>query len=139
MRGGKPLKLRRVGYRYAKTGEHFVYLTSHFSLAARSVAKIYKERWQIEIFFRLIKQNLKIKRFIGTSENAVLSQIYVAMIMYLLVAFLKFTSRIGWSIQEMLQLLQLNVFKRTGLKTFFNPSGEMSKIKNGYPLLGLAS
>ncbi|WFS64340.1 IS4 family transposase [Pseudodesulfovibrio thermohalotolerans] len=73
MSGGKPLKLRRVGYRDAKTGEHFVYLTSHFSLAARSVAEIYKERWQIEIFFRLIKQNLKIKRFIGTSENAVLS------------------------------------------------------------------
>ncbi|WFS63960.1 hypothetical protein LF599_07300 [Pseudodesulfovibrio thermohalotolerans] len=59
--------------------------------------------------------------------------------MYLLVAFLKFTSRIGWPIQEMLQLLQLNVFKRTGLETFFSPPGEMSKIKNDYPLLGMAS
>ena len=139
MSGGRPLKLRRIGYRDAKTGEHFVYLTSHFTLSARTIADIYKERWQIEIFFRLIKQNLKIKRFVGTSKNAVLSQIYVAMIMYLLVAFLKFTSRLGWSIQEILQLLQLNVFKRTSLEAFFKPPDRMSKIKNSYPLLELAS
>ena len=139
MSGGKPLKLRRVGYRDATTGEHFVYLTSHFTLSARTIAEIYKERWQIEIFFRLIKQNLKIKRFVGTSKNAVLSQIYVAMIMYLLVAFLQFTSRIGWSIQEMMQLLQLNVFKRTDLEAFFKPPDRMSKIKDGYPLLALVS
>ena len=63
MSGGKPLKLRRVGYRDAKTGKHFVYLTSHFTLSARTIAEIYKDRLQIEIFFRLIKQNLKIKRF----------------------------------------------------------------------------
>lgn len=136
--GGKPLKLRRVGYRDAKTGEHFVYLTNHFALSARTIAEIYKERWQIEIFFRLIKQNLKIKRFIGTSEHVVLSQIYVAMIMYLLVAFVKFTSKTGWSIQEMMQLLQLNVFKRIGLEDFFRPPGELSDIKGDYPSLRMA-
>jgi len=76
---------------------------------------------------------------VGTTKNAVLSQIYVAMIMYLLVAFLKFTSRIGWSIQEMMQLLQLNVFKRTSLETFFKPPDRISKIKECYPLLELAS
>ncbi|MBI9080478.1 MAG: transposase [Pseudodesulfovibrio sp.] len=99
---------------------------------------MYKERWQIEIFFRLIKQNLKIKRFVDTSKNAVLTQSYVVMIMYLLIAFLKFKSKIGWSLQEMIQLLQLNVFKRTDLETFFKPPNEMSKIKGGYPLLGWA-
>ncbi len=137
MSGGKPLKLRRVGYRDVKTGKHYVYLTSHFTLSARTITEIYKERWQIEIFFRLIKQNLKIKRFVGTSKNAVLSQIYVAMIMYLLVAYLKFTSRIGWSIQEMMQLLQLTVFKRTYLESFFRPPDKMSKIENSYPLFAL--
>jgi hypothetical protein len=139
MSGGKPLKLRRVGYRDATSGKHFVYLTSHFTLSARTIADIYKERWQIEIFFRLIKQNLKIKRFVGTSKNAVMAQIYVAMIMYLLVAFLKYTSKLGWSIQEMLQLLQMNVFKRTSLEAFFKPPDRMSKINEGYPLLELAN
>ncbi len=87
----------------------------------------------------MIKQNLKIKRFVGTTKNAVLSQIYVPLIMYLLVALLKFTSRICWSIQEMLQLLQLNVFKRTNLEAFFKPPDRISKIKNSYPLLAMVS
>jgi hypothetical protein len=139
MQRGKPLKLRRVGYRDPETRKHYVFLTNHFTLSARTLAEIYKERWQIEIFFRLIKQNLKIKRFVGTSKNAVLTQIYVAMIMYLLVAFLKFKSKIGWSLQEMIQLLQLNVFKRIDLESFFKPPNEMSKIKEDYPLLELAS
>jgi putative transposase len=139
MQRGKPLKLRRVGYRDPETRKHYVFLNNHFTLSARTLAEIYKERWQIEIFFRLIKQNLKIKRFVGTSKNAVLTQIYVAMIIYLLVAFLKFKSKIGWSLQEMIQLLQLNVFKRIDLESFFKPPNVMSKIKEDYPLLELAS
>jgi len=137
MERGKPLKLRRIGYRDPETRIHYVFLTNHFTLSARTIAEIYKERWQVEIFFRLIKQNLKIKRFVGTTENAVQSQIYVAMITYLLVAFLKFKSKMGWSLQEMLQLIHLNVFKRTDIEDFFGPPDKMSKIKDGYPLLSL--
>jgi hypothetical protein len=136
---GKALKLRRVGYRDPETGKHYVFLTSHFTLSAKTIAEIYKERWQIEIFFRLIKQTLKLKSFVGNSENAVLSQIYVAMIVHLLLAYLKFRSKIGWSLQEMLQLLQLNVFKRTELEAFFKPPDRMSKIDRCYPLLAMAS
>ena len=133
------LKLRRIGYRDPETGKHYKYLTNHFTLSAKTIADIYKERWQIEIFFRLIKQNLKLKSFIGNSENAVLSQVYVAMIVYLLLAYLKFRSRIGPSLQKMIQLLQLNLFKRTDLESLFKPPEKMSKIKTTYPLLAWAS
>jgi putative transposase len=128
-----------VGYRDPETGKHYVFLTSHFTLSAKTIAEIYKERWQIEIFFRLIKQTLRLKSFVGNSENAVLSQVYVAMIVHLLLAYLKFRSKIGWSLQEMLQLLQLNVFKRTELEAFFKPPDKMSKINESYPLLAMAS
>jgi len=70
--------LRRIAYRDPDTGKRQVFLTNHFKLSARTIAAIYKERWQIEIFFRWIKQNLRIKAFIGNSENAVLSQIFAA-------------------------------------------------------------
>lgn len=133
------LHLRRVGYRDPETGKHYVYLTNHFDLPAKTIADVYKERWQIEIFFRLIKQNLKVKSFIGNSENAVMSQIYVAMIVYLLLAYLKFRSKIGWSLQKMIQLLQINLFKRGNLAELFKPPDKMSKIKKSYPLLNLAS
>ncbi|TVM14152.1 IS4 family transposase, partial [Oceanidesulfovibrio indonesiensis] len=77
--------------------------------------------------------------FVGNSENAVRSQVYVAMIVHLLLAYLKFRSKIGWSLQEMIQLLQLNVFKRTDLEAFFKPPGKISKIDASYPLLAMAS
>ena len=133
------LKLRRIGYRDPETGKHYKYLTNHFTLSAKTIADIYKERWRIEIFFRLIKQNLKLKSFIGNSENAVLSQVYVAMIVYLLLAYLKFRSRIGPSLQKMIQLLQLNLFQRTDLESLFKPPEKMSKIKTTYPLLAWAN
>ncbi len=108
-------------------------------MSAKTIADIYKERWQIEIFFRLIKQTLRLKTFVGNSENAVPSQVFVAMIVHLLLAYLKFRSKIGWSLQEMLQLLQLNVLKCTDLEEFFKPPDEISKIEAWYPLLALAS
>ena len=138
-RRGGALKLRRVGYRDPETGKHYVFLTNHFDLSAKTIADIYKERWQIEIFFRLIKQTLKLKSFIGVTENAVLSQVYTAMIVHLLLAYLKFKSKIGWSLQEMIQLLQLNIFKRTTLELLFKPPDKLSKIKADYPLLALVS
>jgi putative transposase len=77
----------------------------------------YKARWQIELFFKWIKQNLKIKSFLGTSRNAVMTQIWIAICVYLLLAYLKFASRIGQSFQQILRLLQLNLFERRRLRS----------------------
>ena len=111
-----PALLRRVGYRDPETGKHYVFLTNAFHLAAKTIATIYKERWQIELFFKWIKQNLKIKSFLGTSRNAVLTQIWVAMCMYLLLAYIKFMSKLGVGLQQILRLLQLNLFERRDLQ-----------------------
>lgn len=111
-----PALLRRIGYRDPGTGKHYVFLTNAFHLAANTIAAIYKERWQIELFFKWIKQNLKIKSFLGTSRNAVLTQIWVAMCMYLLLAYLKLMSKLGLGLQQILRLLQLNLFERRDLQ-----------------------
>jgi putative transposase len=79
------------------------------------IAEIYKSRWQIELFFKWLKQNLKIKSFLGTPRNAVMTQIWNTICVYLLLAYLKFASRIGQSMQHILRLLQLNLFDRRGL------------------------
>lgn len=110
-----PIPLRRIGYRDLETGKHYVFLTNHFKLAAKTIADIYKARWQIELFFKWVKQNLKIKTFLGTSKNAVLTQIWIAMCMYLLLAYIKFCSRLSLSFQQILRLLQLNLFERRNL------------------------
>ena len=107
-----PVRLRRIGYKDAHTGIHYTFLTNHFTLAARTMADIYKARWQIELFFKWIKQNLKIKSFLGTSRNAVLTQIWIAVCVYLLLSYIKFLSNIQPSLQQMLRLLQINLFDR---------------------------
>ncbi len=107
-----PVQLRRIGYRDPTTGKHYVFLTNNFKLAARTIADIYKARWQVELFFKWIKQNLKIKSFVGTSKNAVMTQIWIALCMYLLLAFLKFQSKLTKSMQQILRLLQLNLFEK---------------------------
>jgi hypothetical protein len=107
-----PVQLRRIGYRDPETGKHYVFLTNNFKLAARTIADIYKARWQVELFFKWIKQNLKIKSFVGTSKNAVMTQIWIALCMYLLLAFLKFQSKLTKSMQQILRLLQLNLFEK---------------------------
>jgi len=111
-----PILLRRIGFRDSETGKHYVFLTNNFKLAASTIAAIYKARWQIELFFKWIKQNLKIKSFLGTSKNAVMTQIWIAVCIYLLLAYLKFVSQIGSSLQQILRLLQLNLFERRDLK-----------------------
>jgi len=116
-----PIPLRRIAYRDAATGRRYVFLTNHFKLAAKTIADIYKERWQIEIFFRFIKQNLKIKAFIGNSENAVLSQIYAALIVYLLLCYLKFVCNLSVTLQNCIRILQLNLFRTCTLQELFEP------------------
>jgi hypothetical protein len=105
------LPLRRIGYRDPESRKHFQFLTNNFRLAPKTIADIYKDRWQIEIFFRKIKQNLHIKSFVGTSENAVLIQIFTALTIYLLLAYMKHLARLGLSVQQLFQLIQLNLME----------------------------
>ena len=133
------LLLRRIGYRDPETGKWYEFLTNHFRLSAKTIADVYKERWQIELFFKELKQNLKIKSFVGNSENAVLTQIYVALIVYLLAAYQKFLSRLGISVQQMLQLLQVNLLGKLSLEELFNPRNRKQKNIKKLSLLQLAA
>ena len=117
-----PHPLRRIGYRDPETKKHYVFLTNNFKLSPKTIADIYKDRWQIEIFFRWIKQNLKIKAFIGNSRNAVMTQIYVALIAYLLLYLFKYLSKVSVSLQNLLRVIQLNLFRKCSLKELFKPS-----------------
>lgn len=110
-----PIRLRRVGYRDPESGKHYVYLTNNFLLSAKTIADIYKARWQVELFFKWIKQNLKIKSFVGTTKNAVMTQIWIALCVYLMIAILKFQSSLAKSPQQILRLLQLNLFEKRDL------------------------
>lgn len=113
--------LRRIGYRDAETGKFYEFLTNNFQLAAATIAAIYKDRWQVELFFKAIKQNLKIKAFVGTSRNAVLTQIWIAMITYLLLAFARHSAKSGWTVQRIMRVIQLNLFDRRRLKNILMP------------------
>jgi hypothetical protein len=116
-----PAALRRVGYRAPETGTHDVFWTHAFHLSAATVAAIDQQRWQIELFFKALQQHLKIKTCLGTSENAVMTQIWVALITYLILVFLWFKAGLGLSFQQMLRLLQINLFDRRHLLDLFNP------------------
>jgi Transposase DDE domain/Domain of unknown function (DUF4372) len=116
-----PSTLRRVGYRHPEPGQHSVFWTTAVHLAATTMAAIYQERWQIEWFFKAIKQHLKIKTCLGTSENAVRTHIWVALITYLRLAFLRFQTGLGLSFQQMLRLLQINLFDRRPLVELCHP------------------
>jgi len=130
--------LRRIAYRDPASGKRYVFLTNHFKLSAKTIADIYKERWQIEIFFRWIKQNLKIKAFIGNSENAVLSQIFAALMVYLLLCYLKFLCNLGITLQNLMRLLQLNLFRTCTFKELYEPPPAPRDIINDFRQLTLA-
>jgi len=113
--------IRRVGYKDPETNKHYVFITNNFHWSAQTIADIYKQRWQVELFFKWIKQNLKIKSFLGTTENAVMTQVMVALCNYLLLAFLKFKSKASISLQKIIQLLQTNLFSRRSLMALIQP------------------
>lgn len=115
-------QLRRIGYRDAESGKHYVFLTNHFGLSAKTIADVYKDRWQVELFFKAIKQNLKIHAFVGNSRNAVLTQIWIALCAYLMLSYLKFLSKTGWTEQRILRLLQVNLFSKKDLMSLIRPS-----------------
>jgi hypothetical protein len=100
--------------------EELVLLTNNFKLAATTIAAIYKERWQIELFFKLLKQQLKIKTFVGTSANAVRIQIWTALIAVLVVRYLQFRSQFGWAVSNLVALLRWNLFSYRNLWEWLN-------------------
>lgn len=114
--------LRRIGYRDKESGKFYTFLTNNLTLAASTIAAIYKDRWQVELFFKAIKQNLQIKAFVGLSKNAILTQIWIAMITYLLLAFARHSSKKGWTVQRILRVIQLNLFERKALREILDPS-----------------
>jgi putative transposase len=115
------IQLRRIGYRDPQTGKHYVFLTNIRHLVAKTICEIYHDRWQIELFFKWIKQNLKIKTFFGTSRNAVLTQVWIALVTLLLLAFYKFKAKLGQSLTQILKLLQLTLFSRRNLWELLHP------------------
>jgi hypothetical protein len=108
-----PEALRKVSFVDAETGKRLVFLTNNFSLPAATVAAIYKQRWQVELFFKWIKQHLRIKAFYGTSENAVKTQIWIAASVYVLVAIVRKRMELKASLYQILQVLSLTLFEKT--------------------------
>jgi hypothetical protein len=125
-----PTRLRRISYKDAVTGKRYIFLTNNFKLSAKTIADVYKARWQVELFFKWIKQNLKIKSFIGTSKNAVLTQIWVAMCVYLILAFIKLQSSLNKSMLQVLRILQLNLFEKRDLMTLLRGDPIDDKLPN---------
>ncbi len=110
-----PDKLRRIHYVDAETGKSLVFLTNHFTLPALTIALIYKGRWKVELFFKWIKQHLRIKHFYGTSDNAVKTQIWISICVYVLVAIVKKQLATEKSLYSILQILSVNAFEQEPL------------------------
>jgi hypothetical protein len=115
-----PHRLRRIEAVREDTGETLVFLTNHHSLGASTIAAIYKDRWAVELFFKALKQNLKIKTFVGTTANAVKTQIWTALIAMLLLRYLQLSSRFGWSLSNLVALLRMNLFTHRDLMTWLD-------------------
>ena len=111
-----PTKLRRIKFYDAPNDRTFVFLTNHFELPALTITQLYAKRWQIELFFRWIKQNLRIKTFYGTSDNAVKTQIWIALCVYVLVAIVKKELQLEPSLYEILQILSVTPFEQVPLQ-----------------------
>ena len=125
-----PQKLRRIRYFDEQQALQLIFLTNHFSLPALTIADLYKYRWQVELFFKWIKQHLRIKAFFGTSENAVKTQIWIAISVYVLVAILKKRLRIEHSLYTILQLLSLTLFEKVPLQQLLTMTSY--RIQNDY-------
>ena len=125
-----PQKLRRIRYHDEQQALQLIFLTNHFTLPALTIADLYRCRWQVELFFKWIKQHLRIKAFFGTSENAVKTQIWIAISVYVLVAILKKRLRIEHSLYTILQLLSLTLFEKVTLQQLLTMSSY--RITNDY-------
>ena len=114
-----PIKMRRIKFKDAQNGKVLIFLTNNFDLQATQIAQLYKHRWKIELFFKWIKQHLKIKSFWGQSENAVKTQVWIAISVYVLVAIAKKRFMLKQSLYEILQILSISIFERMPINQLF--------------------
>lgn len=119
-----PEKLRRVKYYDKETDRNFVFLTNNFEIEAIKIAELYKNRWKIELFFKWIKQHLRVKSFYGTSINAVKTQIWIAISTYVLVAIMKKEFKLRQSLYTILQIISVTIFEKVPINQLFNNTGE---------------
>ena len=132
-----PVPLRRISFVDPETKKRFVFLTNNFLLPAQSIPSLYKARWQIELFFKWIKQHLRIKAFYGTSPNAVKTQIWIAISTYLLVAILKKRLKLDLSLHTILQILSLSVFEKVPILEVLSDRGCTTENSGPYKQLNL--
>ena len=115
-----PEKLRRIRFKDTETGKTLVFLSNNFTLPALTIAALYKQRWQVELFFKWIKQHLRIKQFFGTSENAVKTQIWIAVSVYVLVAIVKKRLGLEASLYTLLQIFSVTLFEKIPIEQALN-------------------
>ena len=133
-----PKQLRLIGFKDPETKKKLTFFTNNFNLSAFTITQIYKARWQIELFFKWIKQNLKIKSFLGTSKNAVLSQIWIAMCYYLLLSYIKYQTKYKYSLLELSRILDEMLLERISLIDILScDQYNLSKIRDPVPQLSL--
>jgi hypothetical protein len=132
-----PDPLRRIGYYDVATSKRFVFLTNNFTLDALTIARLYKGRWQVELFFKWIKQYLRIKAFYGTSENAVKTQVWIAISVYVLVAIIKKKLKIKRSLSEILQILSITLFEKSQIYQALTASYAQQEMNRSHNQLSL--
>jgi len=123
-----PEHLRRVRFKDPESGKNLIFLTNNTTLPALTIAALYKNRWQVELFFKWIKQHLRIKKFLGTSENAVKTQIWCAVSTYVLIAIVKKELQLDASLYTLLQILSVSVFEKTEISCALQPDASTPKI-----------
>jgi hypothetical protein len=133
LQGLYPIRLRRVSFRDETQERTLVFLTNNFALPAETIAALYKARWEIELFFKWIKQNLRVKAFYGTSSNAVKTQIWIAMIVYLMLAILRERYHLEQSLSQLLHFLEVNLFEQKPLISIFQANARGSQPKEDIP------
>jgi len=132
-----PEKLRRIKYFDNEKGRSFIFLTNQFTLPAITIAELYRSRWRVEIFFKWIKQHLRIKSFYGTSENAVKTQIWIAISTYVLVAIMKKQLKIDLTLYTILQILSITLFEKMPILQAFTADDYKNQFTSGYIQLKL--
>ena len=132
-----PDKLRRIHYYNKEQKRHLYFLTNNFSLSPLAIAALYKKRWSVEIFFKWIKQNLRIKTFFGNSENAVKTQVWIAISIYVLIAIIKKKLNIEKSLYTFLQVVSVSIFEKMPLNEAFSDVDICENIKESCIQLNL--
>jgi hypothetical protein len=127
-----PDRLRRISYRDPESGRSLVFLTNNFDLPALTIAQLYKCRWRVELFFKWVKQNLRIKHFFGTSDNAVKTQVWIAICVYVLVAIVRKELRLELSLSQILQVLSVNVFEQVPLAELVAKTASQNETSNSH-------